>query len=103
MRRTVTLDADVDELVRRSMSERRVSFRRAVNDAIRTALADGSENDLYRLDAFDMGTPSIPLTRALRVADDLEDAERMSRMRSLVARTSSSSPSERHPRRCSSE
>jgi hypothetical protein len=35
MRTTVTLDPDVEELVRRRMRERGVSFTKAINDLVR--------------------------------------------------------------------
>jgi hypothetical protein len=35
MRRTVTLDADTKALVRRRMADQKVSFKQALNDAIR--------------------------------------------------------------------
>jgi hypothetical protein len=39
MRTTVTLDADTEELLRRRMRERGVSFKVALNEAIRAGLA----------------------------------------------------------------
>jgi hypothetical protein len=35
MRTTITLDPDTEALVRREMARSRMSFKRAVNDAIR--------------------------------------------------------------------
>lgn len=46
MRTTVTLDADTERLLRSAMRERNVSFKAAVNDAIRKGLgsrASGAE------------------------------------------------------------
>ena len=46
MRTTVTLDADAELLLRHAMRERNVSFKAALNDAIRRGLrtrADGAE------------------------------------------------------------
>jgi hypothetical protein len=38
MRTTVTLDKDVERILKSAMRDRRVSFKRALNDAIRTGL-----------------------------------------------------------------
>jgi len=52
MRTTVTLDPDVEQIVRERMSAKGVSFKRALNDAIR----DGSPRVDYVFE-----TPSSPL------------------------------------------
>lgn len=79
MRTTVTLDADTEALVRRLMVERGVSFKRALNDAIRAgatpAARRGSVTRTRR-----MGEPAIDLDRALAMAGGLEDAELVRRM-----------------------
>ena len=41
MRTTVTLDADVEQLLRDAMHERRQSFKETLNQAIRAGLAGG--------------------------------------------------------------
>lgn len=74
MRTTVTLDADVESLLEREMREKGVSFKHAVNDAIRRAFAEGAPVD-YTFDTFDLGAPRVDLTHALRMAADLEDEE----------------------------
>ena len=76
MRTTITLDPDVAELIRRVMSERGLTFKDAVNGAIRSALATPAPaTDAMDLPVFDMGEPRIPLEHALRVAAELEDEE----------------------------
>ena len=45
MRTTVTLDADTEQIVRLRMKQRKVSFKRALNDVIREGDA-GSSADL---------------------------------------------------------
>ncbi len=44
MRTTVTLDADVERLIRRAMERRRKSFKQVLNEAVRRGLkGDGGE------------------------------------------------------------
>lgn len=79
MRTTVTLDADTEAFVRRLMAERGVSFKRALNDAIRagapTTTRQGSATRTRS-----MGEPSAELDRALTIAANLEDVELVRRM-----------------------
>ncbi|MTD57517.1 antitoxin [Amycolatopsis pithecellobii] len=74
MRTTITLDSDVEALVRTMMAERGLSFKEAVNTALRSALAKRSQEN-FRTRTFSMGAPAVPLDQALRLAADLEDAE----------------------------
>lgn len=74
MRTTITLEADVAALVRKLMADRGLSFKEAVNTAIRVGLAP-SDRDQARTPTFSMGPPAVPLDHALRVAAELEDAE----------------------------
>ncbi|HEY7280408.1 MAG TPA: antitoxin [Actinomycetota bacterium] len=76
MRTTVTLDPDVEALVRRTMRERGLTFKQAVNLAIREGLRPGGDRPPVRTQTFSMGNPTgVPLTRALQLAGDLEDEE----------------------------
>jgi hypothetical protein len=75
MRTTVTLDPDVAALVERDMRERGVSFKQALNDAIRAGLAPAKSSSRYVVAARPMGRPALPLTKAIQVAADLEDEE----------------------------
>ncbi len=70
MRTTVTLDPDVEALIRDRMSRKGVSFKRALNDAIR---AGAGEAAAYQTPVFDLGVPAVDLTKALRIAAELED------------------------------
>ena len=74
MRTTITLDPDVAALVRKAMRERGLTFKGAVNDALRRVLG-GYGAERVRTPAVPMGRPAIPLDHALLVAADLEDAE----------------------------
>lgn len=71
MRTTVTLDPDVEQLIRERMAAEGVSFRRALNDAIRAG--GRRRSDPFRTRTFDMGEPMVSLDKALALAGDLED------------------------------
>jgi hypothetical protein len=74
MRTTVTLDPDTDAIVRRYMRERSLTFKQAINEAIRAGSARPRRRSA-RTPTFDMGRPRVSLDRALRLAADLEDEE----------------------------
>lgn len=75
MRTTVTLDPDVDLVVKRAMKERGLTFKQAVNDAIRAGAAQrGGRAPAF--ETHDMGTAVVDVTKALRLAGELEDDER---------------------------
>ncbi|MDF1521803.1 MAG: hypothetical protein P1P87_03165 [Trueperaceae bacterium] len=57
MRTTVTLDPDVEELIRRRMHERRASFKEVVNEGLRAALRGGTHADGFETPSFDLGAP----------------------------------------------
>jgi hypothetical protein len=80
VRTTVTLDPDAAALVQRRMRERGVSFKQALNDAIRAGAAR-TEPAEFRTEPADLGVPAVNLDRALQVAADLEDDELIRRMR----------------------
>ncbi len=75
MRTTITLDPDVAALVQKLMSERDLTFKEAVNSALRKGLTGGRRRTGFRTPTFGMGQPAVPLDHALRVADDLADEE----------------------------
>lgn len=80
MRTTVTLDPDAEALVKRLMQERGLSFKQAVNHAIRAGLARTPNASPFRTPTFRMGEPAIPLDKALRLAGELEDEELLRRL-----------------------
>ena len=75
MRTTVTLDPDVEALVKRAMRERGLTFKQAVNDAIRAGIAPRTRSASPPSPTFDMGDPLVDVTKALRFAGELEDQE----------------------------
>jgi hypothetical protein len=80
MRTTVTLDPDTEQLVRRRMREKGVSFKVALNEAIRDGLSRGSHRE-FRTPTSDLGLPSVNLDRALALAAELEDEELIRKQR----------------------
>jgi hypothetical protein len=81
MRTTVTLDADTEALVRRRMRERGVSFKVALNDAIRAGLVARTASREFRTPTADLGRPTVNLDRALQLAAELEDEELVRKQR----------------------
>ncbi len=81
MRTTVTLDADNEALVRRRMQERGVSFKVALNDAIREGLVGHGSRPEFRTPTRDLGRPAVNLDRALQLAAELEDEELLRKQR----------------------
>lgn len=78
MRTTITLDPDLDAKLRTLARERGVSFKEALNQALRRGLANsGREPERpYRLKTRRLGLrPGVDLDHALRLAGELEDAE----------------------------
>jgi hypothetical protein len=81
MRTTVTLDSDTEAIVRDRMQTKGVTFKRALNDAIRESVPGGPARRPYRTMSRDLGEPLMDLTHANRVAADLEDEALLERMR----------------------
>jgi hypothetical protein len=76
MRTTVTLDPDVEARLREVARERGVSFKEALNSAIRAGLMAKRVTREYRTPSRSLGLrPGVNLDKALQVASDLEDAE----------------------------
>ncbi len=73
MRTTVTLDGDTRLLIERFMAERGLSFKEALNEAVRRGLAHPAVEQLPVTRARSMGRPRVDLTKALALAGDLED------------------------------
>lgn len=74
VRTTVTLDPDTEQIVRARMSAKGLTFKQALNDAIR----DGDRphaDSAFSGPVHDMGRASVDLTKATQLAGDLENAE----------------------------
>ena len=77
VRTTVTLDPDVELLVKRAMQDRGLSFKEAINQAIRAGMAPRRSARPARVVTRAMGEPKIDLTKALQIAGELDDEERI--------------------------
>ena len=78
MRTTVTLEPDVDALIRRLMKRRKLSFKGALNQAIRDGLSNPAPriSPPFALKTYAMGfRPEAALDKALSLAAALEDEE----------------------------
>lgn len=72
MRTTVTLDDDTEALLRERMRVRGISFKQALNDAIREG---GGRREAFETPTYAMGVPLVDLDKALRLAGELEDED----------------------------
>lgn len=79
MRTTVTLDPDTEQIIRARMREQGMTFKDALNDAIRRG--SSSQAPEFQTRTHRMGRPSVNLDRALQLVGDLEDDELIRRMR----------------------
>ncbi len=75
MRTTVTLDPDVEMLVKRAMKERGLTFTQAVNEAIRSGMAADRREPAREFRTYDMSEPLADVTKALSLAGSLENEE----------------------------
>jgi hypothetical protein len=83
VRTTVTLDPDVQALLKRAMREQDRSFKQTLNDAVRAGLrqpAASARTAPFVQRSFKMGRPLVDLTKANALAGELEDVERIARM-----------------------
>jgi len=81
MRTTVTLDEDVVAGLREVARERGVSFKEALNGAVRAGLGSATSPRPYRVPARRMGLrPGVDLDHALALAGRLEDDELIRRL-----------------------
>jgi hypothetical protein len=77
MRTTVTLDPDVESLIRTAMKQRGQSFKEALNSAIRLGLTKSRSGKRYFVQqTFALGTEqNFRWDKALALAETLEDEE----------------------------
>jgi hypothetical protein len=78
MRTTITLDPDVERLLRDSMQARGLSFKKALNDAIRAGLNRTSRQHPPRFvqKSYSLGSEQhFRWDKALAVAEAIEDEE----------------------------
>jgi hypothetical protein len=101
MRTTVTLDPDVESMLRKEMRRRGEPFKQVLNNAIRAGLRDRKRHgETFEPRNFDMGKPRLDLTRprllvswrttsssvGIGAADDSPGCQRQLRRRPLRRR-----------------
>lgn len=82
MRTTVTLDPDVAAMLREMMREKNLSFKEAINTAIRRGtLSQQPSQKRFKQKTYAMGIrDGIDMTKALNIAANLEDEEILRKM-----------------------
>ena len=80
VRTTVTLDPDVEAIVKQAMRERGLTFKQALNQAVRAGATARRPRVEEPLPTHDMGEPLVDVTKALRLVGELEDQERAARL-----------------------
>ena len=75
MRTTVTLDPDLGAQLKELARERDISFKEVLNSTLRAGLAvESPRARRFKVKARPLGArPGVDLSRALRLADQLED------------------------------
>jgi hypothetical protein len=83
MRTTVTLDDDLFAKLKNDAHERGVSFKAAINEAVREGLhGPAPEVEPDRVEPRSMGTwPGVNMDKALQLAAEMEDEETLRKMR----------------------
>jgi hypothetical protein len=82
MRTTVTIDPDVEALLKKAMRERGEPFKQVLNNAVRDGLRMAQEKPEkpFRQRTFDMGLPLVDLTKVNALAAELEDQELIAKL-----------------------
>lgn len=78
MRTTVTLDGDVERMLHTAVRERGISFKQALNDAVRVGLTPmrAPRKRRFVQKTYALGSEQhFPWHKALAAADTLEDEE----------------------------
>ena len=76
MRTTVTLDPDVDALIHTAMKERGMSFKEALNFAVRSGLTPAKQRKRFVQRSFSLGRElNFRWDKALEAATAIEDEE----------------------------
>ncbi len=76
----MTLDSDTEQIVRRRMKDRRISFKQALNDLIREGRNSIRGSQEFQTSTSAMGQPTVNLDKALQLVGELEDDELARRM-----------------------
>jgi hypothetical protein len=83
MRTTVTIDPDVEALLKKAMRERGEPLKQVLNNAVRDGLrvVHAKAEKPFRQRTFDMGLPLVDLAKANALATELEDQELIAKLR----------------------
>lgn len=80
MRTTVTLDADVQRLLKDAEHRTGRPFKQVLNDAVRAGLGRSAAHaPAFRQPVFSLGRAKVELTKATALAGELEDREALAR------------------------
>jgi hypothetical protein len=80
MRTTVTLDPDVEAKLKAAMRERGISFKAALNDAVRAGLDESAPvSRPYKMPTAPLGV-RINIDKASRIVGEWEDEEIVRKM-----------------------
>jgi hypothetical protein len=82
MRTTLTFEPSVDQLIREAIYRSGKTFKQTVNDAIREGLTPKTANKAppFVFPSANIGRERVDLTKALSLAAELEDAERLAQL-----------------------
>ncbi len=82
-RTTVTLDPDVQALLKKAMRERDLPFKLVLNNAVRDGLRAARSTPVaaFRQRSFDMGEALVDLSHATALAAELEDEALAAKLR----------------------
>jgi hypothetical protein len=82
MRTTITLDVDVATRLREFAHRSGVSFKQAVNDAVRQGLSSPAvvRAEPFVQPTYSLGRVRVDLTKALALASDLEDQDLVAKL-----------------------
>jgi hypothetical protein len=89
MRTTLTLEPDVESLIRETIYKTGKTFKQAVNDALRVGLGSKTKavkTERFVFPTYDMGVPLVDLTKALSLAYELDDQETIRKMQERDAK-----------------
>ena len=87
MRTTVTLEPDVQKLLKDAAHRKGLPFKQVINDAVRAGLGQSAARaPAFKQRVFSLGRAKVDLTKAGALAAELEDAEAATKMRPAARR-----------------
>ncbi len=82
MRTTVTLEPDVQKLLKDAAHRKGLPFKQVLNDAVRAGLGrPAGRAPAFKQRVFSLGRPKVDLTKAGALAAELEDQEIIAKAR----------------------